>query len=114
MSHCLGLQHNTGHQTLAMHNLIVGNIHPRASIYLRKVACRLSNDDISEVAKKDLLIVLHGNLEAFKFRHSNHHNKQIRAQVRLLARLLLELRKKSKEIVNLSCLFDPKYITLYF
>lgn len=114
ISQCLGLQKNTGHQTLAVHNLIVGNIHPRASIYLRKVACRLSNDEISEVAKKDLLIILHGNLEAFKFRHSNHHNKQIRAQMRLLARLLMELKTKNTDIANLSSLFDPKYISLYF
>lgn len=33
---------------------------------MRKLACRLSSDEISEEAKKDLLIILHGNLEAFK------------------------------------------------
>lgn len=46
---------------MAIHNLIIGNIHPRVSIYLRKEAYRLSSDEVSEVAEKDLLIVLDGN-----------------------------------------------------
>lgn len=51
MPHCVGIVSNTGHKTLAIHNLIVGNIYPRARIYLRKIACRLSSDEISELAK---------------------------------------------------------------
>lgn len=83
MVRCTGMKIH--YQAKTLHNLVIGDVNPEANMYLRKVLARLHDDEISRIAKNDLLIIIYGNYEAFKYRNSCHHNKQIRAEMRLLA-----------------------------
>lgn len=66
------------------------------------------------------MITLYGNDQAFKYRQLPHHGKQIRANLRLLGRLVKEAvaendkRGKPFKITDLQSLLNPEYIFFYF
>lgn len=65
------------------------------------------NDAEITVIKYDFLIIAYGNLQASKLQVSQHHGSQIRAELHLLARLVLQLRELDPNITELSSLYDP-------
>ncbi|OXU17295.1 hypothetical protein TSAR_014596, partial [Trichomalopsis sarcophagae] len=98
--HCTGTDHgNNGvYNSRIIHNFTIADIHPLANVYLRIVAARLNNDEYGNIAKRDELIVIYANYEAYKFRTSSHHNAQIRAEMRLLARILEKMRTTARDV----------------
>lgn len=105
---CLGVNLNGTHPINFLNTIVIGDIHEKANPQLRKVAAKLrQNDSETTVIKYDPLIIAYGNLQASKFQTSQHHGSQIRAELRLLARLVLQLREFDKTITELSCLYDP-------
>ena len=110
---CSGSEYYKAIQSKTMHNYVIGDVHPDASVYLRIVLSRLRDDDISKIAKNDMLIIIYGNFEAFKFKHSNHHNKQIRAELRLLARILIQMKKIHDKITDFASMLNPDYSKAY-
>lgn len=111
---CLGVQLKGSHPINTMHNAVLGDIHENASPQLRKVAAKLRQDDPETIViKYDTLIIAYGNLQASKFQTSEHHGSQIRAELRLLARLLLTLQDIDPSITSLSLLFDPTKFNVF-
>lgn len=105
---CLGISLNGTHPVQFLHTIAVGDIHEKANLQLRKVAGKLrQNDAETIVIKYDPLIIAYGNLQASKFQTSQHHGSQIRAELRLLARLVLQLRELDPNFTELSSLYDP-------
>lgn len=98
-------KHNHSVQTMAKRAL--GNYHDMASEHFISVACHLRDDLSGMVARHDLAIVLFINLECFKYRHSKHHGKMIRAKLRRLGRLLIQMRKIDNNITDFASVLDP-------
>lgn len=67
----------------------------------------MRDGDVTTVVRYDLLVILFGNLESYKYRHSQHHSKMVRAKLRRLGRLLLELKRLQNNITDFSSVFDP-------
>lgn len=85
------------------------SIHNRASIKLRKIILPIMrNDNIYNLIKYDLLIILYGNYlcQIHRLQHLGDH---IRQQLRLVGRYLEALRSIEPRIEELQMLFDPKY-----
>lgn len=110
---CSGKCSKNNRKIKALSRAVMGNVHEKADSQLRNIICRMRDDEITSVVRFDELIILFGNLEAFKYRHSQHHGKMIRAKLRRLGRLLLELRKVEEKISDFSSLFDPSYFSSF-
>lgn len=104
---CSGQSSKYNRDIQCMSREVTGNIHEKAEPLLRKLVSRMRNDDVTTIIKYDYLVVLFGNLEAYKYRHSQHHTKMIRAKLRRLGRLLLEFKKVQTNITDFSSIFDP-------
>lgn len=63
-------------------------------------------DKVCAIVRYDLLIILFGNQQCIKYRHSRHLDKMIRAKLRLLGNFLIVLKDIDKNISQLSDLFD--------
>lgn len=110
---CTGLSSKHNRHIGSLHNEVVGNWHERTNSFLKPILSRLKNDDISTVIRYDELIIIHGNLQAQKFRQQPHHGKQIRAELRRLGRLLIQLRKENKNITSFCTLYHPNNFTAF-
>lgn len=104
---CSGQSSKYNRQIQSLSRQTIGNIHEKAEPLLRNIVSRMRDDDVTTVVRYDLLVILFGNLESYKYRHSQHHSKMIRAKLRRLGRLLLELRRLQNNITDFSSLFDP-------
>ncbi|KAK5649237.1 hypothetical protein RI129_000266 [Pyrocoelia pectoralis] len=88
--------------------MVIGDIHETANPLLRKALAGLKKvDDACSVLKYDPLIIAYGNMLACKFQTSDHHGRQIRAQMRLLGRLVLTLKSLDSDIDHLGALYHP-------
>lgn len=110
---CTGLSSKHNRHITSLHNEVVGNWHEKTNKFLKPILSRLKNDDISITIRYDELIIIHGNLQAQKFRQQPHHGKQIRAELRRLGRLLVELRKANKNITSFNTLYHPNNFTSF-
>lgn len=110
---CTGLSSKHNRHIGSLHNEVVGNWHERTNSFFKPILSRLKNDDISTVIRYDELIIIHGNLQAQKFRQQPHHGKQIRAELRRLGRLLFQLRKENKNITSFCTLYHPNNFTTF-
>lgn len=85
------------------------SVHNRASFKLRKdILPIMRNDNIYNLIKYDLLIILYGNYlcQIHRLQHLGDH---IRQQLRLIGRYLEALKSIEPKIEELQMLFDPKY-----
>ena len=73
------------------------DLHPLASYDLTNVLSRVANDGIGHLTRHGEVLVRYGNDLALKFRISQH-NKQIRFDLRLAARVVIEARNINKSI----------------
>lgn len=64
-------------------------------------------------ARHDMAIVLFGNLESFKYRHSKHLGKMIRSKVRRLGRMLVIMKNLSKDIDDFASIFNPIHFDIF-
>lgn len=104
---CTGLSSKHNRHVGSLHNEVVGNWHEKTNKFLKPILSRLKDDEISTIIRYDDIIIIHGNLQAQKFRQHPHHGKQTRAELRRLGRLLAELRKLNKNINSFSSLYHP-------
>ncbi|XP_044757076.1 uncharacterized protein LOC123315447 [Coccinella septempunctata] len=110
---CTGRCSKYNKKVQMLSRLTMGDIHEMAEPQLKKIICRMRDDEITTIVRYDELIILFGNLESYKYRHSQHHGKMIRAKLRRLGRLLLELRKMNENIRDFSNLYDPANFTCF-
>ncbi|KAF5306232.1 hypothetical protein FQR65_LT18583 [Abscondita terminalis] len=105
---CMALELNGAKKIHTYHNMVIGDIHETANPLLRKALAGLKKlDDACSVLKYDPLIIAYGNMLACKFQTSDHHGRQIRAQMRLLGRLVLTLKSLDADITHLGALYHP-------
>lgn len=107
---CYG--YNILNRPVTLSTKVVGKSSVSITDYLQKVLVPLRVDDIRDIINGGDLIIEYGNGYAFKHRHSPHLAEMIRSRLRLLARLLVELRIYSSEIKQYSDLFVPKITTI--
>lgn len=65
------------------------------------------------IVRYDLLIILFGNQQCIKYRHSRHLDKMIRAKLRLLGNFLIVLRTLDNTISQLSDVFDSIHYEVF-
>ncbi|XP_011703025.1 PREDICTED: uncharacterized protein LOC105459051 [Wasmannia auropunctata] len=100
---------DTSRHILQLAQSAAKSVHNRACTRLRtKIIPILKQDDIRNIIRYDLLIILYGNHLCQKHR-LEHQEDYIRAQLRLLGRYLQILRQIEPQINELEILFDPKY-----
>jgi len=68
----------------------------------------MKQDDIRNIIRFDLLMILYGNHLCQQHR-LEHQEDYIRSQLRLLGRYLQALKQIEPQIKELQMLFDPKY-----
>ncbi|KYN22043.1 hypothetical protein ALC57_05567 [Trachymyrmex cornetzi] len=68
----------------------------------------MRNDDLTRNIRYDSLLIIFANSLSKKYRHSSHHLPMIRARLRLVSRLLTEMRNIN-DITSLTSMYDPKY-----
>ncbi|XP_066585722.1 uncharacterized protein [Prorops nasuta] len=98
------------HSIKVLGRRLVPNVHEKACFTLKsKVLPPLRQDIVTSVVRNDELIVIYGNHLCNKYKHSAHHFKMIRAQLRLIARLLLTMKDLRDDIANFEDIFNPKF-----
>ena len=98
-----------GHQSLLMSRKIFGNINADITVQFQKILLHLRCGEIKNIIESDALIIDYGNGYSFKYQSSDHYGKMIRARVRLLARMLIILRRLCPDIKFFCDLFTPEY-----
>lgn len=88
--------------------MVQGLIHSKASDILKnEIFPVLREDDVVRSIRYDELLILYGNKMCVKYK-AKYHQKMIRARLRLLGRLLLEVRKRNNTVTDFASLFSPE------
>ena len=106
---CTKLSGKTNHSVQSMSALVQGNHHDEASPLYVVVISKLRQDLVGITCRHDLVIVLFGNLDAFKNRAHKHLNRMVRAKIRRLAGVVILMRKFCKEVTDLASFLKPTY-----
>ncbi|XP_037051789.1 uncharacterized protein LOC119085479 [Bradysia coprophila] len=91
-----------------LNRLVAGRIHERASASLHDITSVMLDDDIANTAKYDCLLVVYGNELCEQFGYEPHH-KIVRDRLRMLSRLLVQLKRIEPDITDFASLYHPKY-----
>lgn len=84
-----------------------GQIHKKASFVMKnKIFPKLRDDDVTRIIRYDELAIIFGNKLTEKYRHPHMH-KMIRSKLRLIGRLLLEMKKINLLITDYASIFNP-------
>lgn len=100
---------DTARNVLKLGRRVAQSVHHRASIKLKKdILPVMRNDNIYNLIRYDLLIILYGNYlcQIYRLQHLGDH---VRQQLRLVGRYLEALKSIEPNINELQTLFDPKY-----
>ena len=89
LNSCLETDKIEGRVSKKLHNLVISDVHPDADDRLKIIMSSFNGDYISQIAKTDEVIVHFANWVAYKFRSDKNHGQQIRANMRMAARILL-------------------------
>lgn len=110
VKNCPGSSHKKGTRDLLKNGRAkTGFVHHSAVDVLReKVLPVLNDDEISRNLLYDELIILYANEQCF--RHNEIQYDMIRANIRLLSRLVMELKKNSEDIRELKDAIAPKHL----
>lgn len=88
---------------------IQAHIHSKASNTVRKVIFPILRDtDETRIIRYDELIILRANKLCEKFNHQRHHD-MIRAELRLLGRYLISIRKINSNITDFASIYEPRH-----
>ncbi|XP_077260680.1 uncharacterized protein LOC143896600 isoform X2 [Temnothorax americanus] len=102
-------QRSIGKKVLMLGRKVQARIHSKASDVLRKVIFPiLREDDVSRVIRYDELVILHANKLCRKFRNQRHHD-MIRAELRLLGRFLISIKKFNQSITDFASIYQPRH-----
>lgn len=108
-SKCTGRSGKHTHSTHPLSRRIFMDIHERATNDLKRVISNMRWDDVCAVVRYDLLLILFGNQQCIKYRHSRHLDKMIRGKLRLLGNFLTTIKGIDKNIQQLSDMFDSMH-----
>ena len=90
-----------------------GNVHITAQSSLLEILSRLSDDKVTELIIHDPAIIYYGNIVDTKYQHSQHHAKMIRARLRGVGGLLLEMKTLNNEITDFASLLSDEHFDLF-
>lgn len=108
---CVGEGTTSGAKDLLKKSRILELNNNKILPSLKSVLAGLRKDNISQLVKYDNLLIQFGNKLCLKYK-ANYHEKMIRSKLRLLGRLLLELKIIDSTIEEFSFLYNPeKYDT---
>lgn len=82
--------------------------HTIANDVKNEIFSVLIENFVSDIVKLDELSCIYANKMSLKYRRKHHH-KMIRARLRLMGRLLFEVKKEDNSITDLSSIFCPKH-----
>lgn len=86
-----------------------GQVHKKADNTLRNVIIpKMRDDDITCIIKYDELAIIYGNKLCTKYRKP-HLEYFIRSKLRLIGRLLIEIKKINTSITDFASIFQPLY-----
>lgn len=88
--------------------MVEGRIHVKASAILQKILSRTKEDEISNLIKFDWLLIELGNEMSEAYDYHKHH-KLVRSRLRLLGRMLMQLKRIQPEVTDFASLYDPKH-----
>lgn len=98
-----------GRRVMILGRKIQARIHPKASDIVRKIIFPiLREDDVCKVIRYDELVILRANKLCKKFRNQRHHD-MIRAELRLLGRYLISIRKFNSDITDFASIYKPRH-----
>lgn len=98
-----------GRQVLILGRKVQGRIHSKASDTVRKIIFPILRDDnVCRVIRYDELIILRANKLCRKFRNQRHHD-MIRAELRLLGRYLISIKKFNSKITDFASIYQPRH-----
>lgn len=88
----------------------IGRVHPDATYKMRHdiIPVLRKNCEVTDIIRYDRLIILFGNMISMRFKLA-HQDVMIRSQLRLLGRVVLELRKIDHRIEDLAAVFHPSF-----
>lgn len=110
---CTGIDNTHDRVATKLGKMTFNSFDKEASIPMRERILPFFRDDlISRTIRFDELIILYGNFLCLKYR-SNHLNYMIRSRLRLLARLLIEIKKLHTPIENFKMIFHHSYFDTY-
>lgn len=108
---CVGAGCTSGARNLMKDSRALELVNKNILPALKNVLAGLRIDTISNLVKYDNLLIQYGNKLCLKYKATYHH-KMIRSKLRLLGRLLLEMKKIDASIKEFSYLYHPeKYDT---
>lgn len=98
-----------GRRILVLGRKVQARIHNKASDVVKNVIFPiLRDDDVSRVIRYDELVILRANKLCRKFRNQRHHD-MIRAELRLLGRYLISMRKFNSNITDFASIYHPRH-----
>jgi len=102
-------QTRIGRKVLMLGRKVQARIHSKASDTVRKVIFPvLKDDDVCRVIRYDELVILRANKLCKKFRNQRHHD-MIRAELRLLSRYLISIRKINLNVTDFASIYQPRH-----
>lgn len=88
---------------------LTGRCHAKANdIVKNEILPVLRDDSITNLLKYDELVIVYANKMSLKYR-KKHYHKMIRAKLRLIGRILIELQKIDETVLDFSSIFSPKH-----
>lgn len=105
---CTKKNFKRSHSVKELSRSVVGNLHHSAGVNCIRIFEKLREDEVKEVLRHDEVVIQWLNVECVRYETSRHHDKMIRAKLRRLGRLILNMRKNCEEITDLKSFFDEK------
>lgn len=107
-SKCGGFVKAPDRSLMVLSRKIRGRIHAKASVVLKtEVFPTLREDHITQLISYDELLITYANKLCVKYRAKYHHN-MIRSKLRLLGRLLYNMKKINSSVTDFASIFNPE------
>lgn len=107
---CTGMNNKSHRLATLLSKKITGRIHSKASLSVKNYLFPpLRDDNVSRIIRYDELIIIFANKMVEKYRERRHF-QMIRQRLRLLGKFLIHMKELNSEILNLTCIYDPKFI----
>ncbi|XP_029674803.1 uncharacterized protein LOC115242555, partial [Formica exsecta] len=98
-----------GRYVMTLGRKVQARIHNKASDMVRKVIFLILRDDnVCKIIRYDELVIRRANKLCKKFRNQRHHD-MIRAELRLLGRYLISIRKFNSNITDFASIYQARH-----
>lgn len=106
---CTNKNFKHSHMVNQLARSTVGNIHHAADSNCIRIFEKIREDEVKEILRYDEVVIQWLRVECVRYENSRHHDKMIRAKLRRLGRLIIEMHNNCQEITNLKDCFDERY-----